>query len=179
MGKLRNVIVVPYDSGWSQGFQDEAAKIVVVFGQELISIHHIGSTSIPGISAKPIIDMLSIVRNIEKVEMFCPDLMQLDYEPMGEYGIPGRRLFFKGSGSDTDRTHIVHTFEPDHPEVIGLLSFRDYLIAHPREAQQYANLKEELARQFRHDIVGYTAGKKDFIQEVLQKAHRWCAEQVQ
>ena len=116
-----------------------------------------------------------IVRNIEKVEMFCSHLRQLGYEPMGEKGIPGRRLFFKGS--DTHRTHVVHTYEPDHPEVTCLLNFRDYLIARPREAQLYANLKEKLVRQFPHDIFGYRAGKHAFIQEALQKAHKWRAKQ--
>lgn len=175
MGELRNIIVVPYDAGWPQRFQDEAAKIVAIFGQEPISIHHIGSTSVPGISAKPIIDIMPIIHNIEKVEMLYLDLGQLGYEPMGEKGIPGRRLFFKGS--DTHRTHVVHTYEPDHPEVACLLNFRDYLIAHPREAQLYANLKERLARQFPRDIFGYKAGKHAFIQETLQKAHKWRAEQ--
>jgi GrpB-like predicted nucleotidyltransferase (UPF0157 family) len=95
-------------------------------------------------------------------------MIQLGYEPQGEYGIPGRRLFFKGG--DWQRTHHVHSFEPDHVEVAQVLGFRDYLIAHPEQARQYARLKMKLARQFPHDISGYRAGKADFITVTIQEA---------
>jgi GrpB-like predicted nucleotidyltransferase (UPF0157 family) len=177
MGELQNIVVVPYDSGWPQKFQREAQKITAILGQELISIHHIGSTAIPGMKAKPIIDILSVVRNIEVVETFNSAMKQLGYEPEGECGIPGRRLFFKGG--DWHRTHHVHTFEPNHVEVAQVLGFRDYLIAHPEQAQRYADLKVRLAEQFPHDISSYRAGKAGFIMKAILEAQKWHAEKVE
>ncbi len=177
MSELKNIMVVPYDPTWTEMLQQEAFKIVKIFGSELISIHHIGSTAIPGLSGKPIIDILLVVRNIDKVETFNSVMIQWGYEPQGEYGIPGRYLFFKGG--DTRRTHHVHTYEPSHSEVTKLLDFRDYLIAHPQEIQRYGSLKAELAQQFPHDISGYRAGKSPFITEINRKAHEWRATQIQ
>ena len=173
---MRNIVVVPYDPLWAEQFRREAATIRAVFGRVLISIHHIGSTSIPGMSAKPIIDIMPIVRDIETVEGFNPAMMQLGYESKGENGISGRRYFVKGG--DEHRTHHVHTRALDNPEVQRHLDLRDYLIAHAEEARQYADLKVALARQFPHDIDSYVAGKDGFIKELLQKAQKWRAALV-
>jgi len=171
MGDMKNIVVVPYNPNWPERFREEATQIAAIFDPELISIHHIGSTSVPGLSAKPIIDIMPVVRDIEKVEMFNPAMIQLGYEPKGENDIPGRRYFVKGG--DASRTHHVHTYAPDNPEVSRHLDFRDYLIAHPEEAQRYAILKAKLAQQFPQDIFGYMAGKDSFIKETLRKAHEW------
>jgi GrpB-like predicted nucleotidyltransferase (UPF0157 family) len=173
MGDMRNIVVVPYNPDWPEQFRREAAKIAAIFGPELISIHHIGSTSVPGLSAKPIIDMMPVVRDIEKVDMLNPAMIELGYVPKGENGIPGRRYFTKGG--DANRTHHVHAYASGNPEVSRHLDFRDYLIAYPEEAQHYATLKAELARQFRNDIWGYMAGKDSFIKETLRKAQQWRA----
>jgi GrpB-like predicted nucleotidyltransferase (UPF0157 family) len=173
---MRNILVVPYDALWPEQFRQEAATICTVFGQALISIYHIGSTSIPGMSAKPIIDIMPIVHDIETVEGFNPAMMQLGYESKGENGIPGRRYFVKGG--DAHRTHHVHAYALDSPEIQRHLDLRDYLIAHAAEAQQYADLKVALARQFPHDIDSYVAGKDGFIKETLQKAQKWRAAQM-
>ncbi len=172
MCAMRNFIVVPYNPRWPALFQQEAGKIGAVFGQECIAIHHIGSTSIPGMSAKPIIDIMPVVPNIDQVESFNPAMIQLGYEPKGENGIPGRRYFVKGG--DANRTHHVHIYEPSNPEVIRHLCFRDYLMAHAEEARQYAAMKITLAQQYPHDILGYMADKDSLIKETLQKAlTRW------
>lgn len=173
MGKMRNIVIVPYNPSWPELYRQEAEKIAAIFGQELIASHHIGSTSIPAMSAKPIIDMMPVVRNIETVETFNAAMMALGYESKGENGIPGRRYFVKGS--DAQRTHHVHTYKPNNPEVKRHLDFRDYLIAHPEAAQRYADLKIALAKQFRHDIDGYIAGKDAFIKEIILKAREWQA----
>ena len=121
-------------------------------------------------SAKPIIDIMPVVRDISKVETFNEGMIQLGYTPMGEYGIKGRRYFVKGADA---RTHQVHSYQPDNPEVKGHLDFRDYLIAHEDEARQYAKLKASLAEQHRYDIEAYTQGKATFIKDVLAKAQAW------
>ena len=169
MHKQREVIVVAHDPAWAGEFREESSRIAAIFGQELLSIHHIGSTAIPGMSAKPIVDIMLVVRDILKVEASNADMIQLGYTPMGEYGIAGRRFFFKG---DKVRTHQVHSYQPDNPEVNRHLDFRDYLIAHVDEARQYAQLKASLAEQHRYDIEAYTQGKAAFIQGVLAAAQR-------
>lgn len=172
---MRKLVVVPYDPTWVQAYQHEAAKIGALFGDELLATHHIGSTSIPGLSAKPVIDIMPVVRDITRVEAFNPGMIALGYEPRGENGIPGRRYFVKGG--DAHRTHHVHVYEPDHPEVARHLDFRDYLIAHPDEAAAYGRLKAELAERFRNDILAYIDGKDAFIKEILRKAQDWRARQ--
>ncbi len=176
MGEKRNIVVVPYDPGWPEKYRQEAARISAIFGQEQISIHHIGSTAIPGMSSKPIIDIMPVVRDIEAVEAFNPAMIQLGYEPQGENGVPGRRYFVRGG--NTHRTHHVHAYQPGNPEVNRHLDFRDYLIAHPEEARQYASLKIKLARQHPHDIDAYIAGKDGVIKKIIHKAHQWRARQV-
>ena len=80
-------------------------------------------------------------------------------------------------GGDLHRTHHVHTYAVGNPEVARYLDFRNYLIAHPEEAQEYARIKQQLARQFPHDIDSYMAGKDVFIKEIIQKAQKWRARQ--
>jgi GrpB-like predicted nucleotidyltransferase (UPF0157 family) len=169
MHKQREVIIVAYDPGWAERFREEASRIAHIFGLELLSIHHIGSTSIPGMSAKPIIDIMPVVRDISKVERFNDGMIQLGYTPMGEYGIAGRRHFVKGADV---RTHHVHSYEPENPEVKWHLDFRDYLIAHEDDARRYAQLKASLASKHRHDLEAYTQGKAAFIKGVLAAVER-------
>lgn len=168
---LRKIEVVPHNPNWSNLFEVEAGKIAAVLGQEVIAIHHIGSTTILTISAKPIIDLLVEVRTIEKIDDFNSAMTELGYQPKGEYGIPGRRFFTKGG--DTTRSHHVHTYQTRNPQVERHLNFRDYLIAHPDEAQAYSSLKEKLAKQFPTDIEGYLEGKSGFIAEIDRKARAW------
>ena len=168
MRGMRNIRVVEYDPAWVEAYQVEAARLSAIFGEMLLSIHHIGSTSVPGLPAKPVIDIMPVVRDINDLEPFYPALIALGYEPLGENGIPGRRYFIKG-GED-HRSHNVHTYQPDHPEVTTHLNFRNYLRSHPEVAHEYAVLKAELARQFPNDIESYIEGKAAFIRDIIQKA---------
>ena len=168
--KLRVIEVVPHDSRWAGEYLKEAENIKQVFGEELVEIYHIGSTAIPGIYAKPIIDFLVGVKDIQRVDSFNPQMEALAYQAWGEYGIPGRRYFAK---SPIQRTHQVHIFQTGDPQIARHLNFRDYMRAHPVEAKQYEQLKIELARRFRYDIDGYTDGKDDFIHEMDQRAAEW------
>jgi GrpB-like predicted nucleotidyltransferase (UPF0157 family) len=143
MHKQREVIVVAYDPAWADAFREESSRIAAIFGPELLSIHHIGSTAIPAMSAKPIVDIMPVVRDISKVEAFNADMIHLGYTPLGEYGIAGRRFFFKG---DEVRTHQVHSYQPDNPEVNRHLAFRDYLIAHADEARRVCSAKGQPRR---------------------------------
>lgn len=168
---LRKVEMVPHNPDWKNQFEVEAEQLRRVFGNQLVTIHHIGSTSIPGIYAKPIIDMLPIVQNIQRMAAFDPTMLALGYESLGEFGLPGRRYYRKG-GHD-HRSHHVHVYEAHNPEVDRHLAFRDYLIAYPTDAKHYSQLKRELAHQHPHDIYAYMDGKNGWIKAIEAKALSW------
>jgi len=171
----RIIEVVPHDPDWTEQYQHEAHLIADIFSDQLVSIHHIGSTAIPGIKAKPVIDMMVVVQTIQQVEQFNQAMIDLGYSPRGEHGIPGRRYFKKGS--DEIHSHHVHVYGLGHPDILLHLNFRDYLRAHPMEAQAYSQLKETLAQQYREDPPGYTDGKTDFVVERNRRAAQWQAQQ--
>lgn len=168
---MRTVEVVSYREEWPVLFQEAAAQIQSIFGDELIEIHHIGSTSIEGLAAKPIIDMMPVVKNLHNVDLFNSQMNAAGYEPKGEFGIAGRRYFRKGGD---ERTHHVHLFELGDPAIARHLAFRDYLRSHPETAASYGELKQELAARFPSDIESYIEGKGPFIIEQEQKALEWC-----
>lgn len=175
MDMVRKVEVVPYRQEWPFQFEVEAKKLREVFGDQVLSIHHFGSTSVPGICAKPIIDILLIVRDIDAVFALVPTLEKLGYLFKGEYGIPGRSFFIKGT--EDVRSHHLHVYQINNPHILRHLAFRDYLRTHPDLAEQYGALKESLARQFPEDIDCYNEGKSDFIKEQERQALKWWAEQ--
>lgn len=170
MTEKRRIEVVDYNPKWVIMYHDEANKIKKIFGKELIDIYHIGSTAIPGIKAKPVIDILVVVKRIEKVDNYNDKMVRLGYEPMGEFGIKDRRFFMKGGNN---RTHHVHVFELGNNEIERHLNFRDYLIANPEDARRYSKLKEELAEKYRYDIESYVKGKDGLIKEIDRKAAEW------
>lgn len=170
----RKVEVVPYHLDWPSRFADEARALAAVFGDQLLSIHHFGSTAIPGTSAKPIIDILVIVRDIDAVDALNARLLALNYSPVGEYGIPGRRFFYKGTAEL--RTHHLHAYQTGNPQILRHLAFRDYMRAHPRSAHDYSLLKESLAKRFPEDMDSYILGKNAFVKEQEQRAMEWYRE---
>ena len=170
----RMVEVVPYDPLWPTSYAEEAAKVVGVLGRNLISIHHVGSTAIPEIAAKPTIDMLAVVRELALVDNANTAMWDLGYQPKGEHGIIDRRYFRKLEGEN----HLfhLHAFKIGHPEIERHLNFRDYLRAHPVYAQAYQKLKLRLAEQFTDQPRSYTSAKTDFILSVDQQAALWREE---
>ena len=167
---MRKVEVKKYDPMWKQKFEVERNKLGNLFQTILVNIHHIGSTSIPGLSAKPIIDLLIEVTDIEKVNAFNNQMTELGYEAKGENGIPLRRYFQKGGD---ERTHHVHIYETGNSEIKRHLTFRDYLLNHPEKAKRYGKLKEQLAQHFPYDIESYIKGKDNFVKELDRKAKKW------
>jgi GrpB-like predicted nucleotidyltransferase (UPF0157 family) len=168
---VRRIEVVPHNPNWKKKFKLEARIIKSIFYEEIITIHHIGSTAIPDISAKPIIDILVEVQDINKIDEYNTEMIERGYIPKGESGIPERRLFIKGS--EEFRTFHVHVFEKENPEITRHLNFRDYMIAHSKEAQEYSQLKEYLAKKYPENIDGYIDGKEEFIKSIDKKAEDW------
>jgi GrpB-like predicted nucleotidyltransferase (UPF0157 family) len=173
----RSVIIVPYDPHWKLEFQEETGYIARALGANLLSIHHIGSTAIPGMHAKPIIDILLLVEDINLLDEQSPAMEALGYEVMGEYGIKGRCYFRKEDASGT-RTHHVHSYQKDSLEFERHLAFRDYMIAHPEEAQHYSLLKQKLALDHPEDMDAYIDGKDPFIKEHEARAIAWRSSQT-
>lgn len=156
-----SVEVVPYNVRWPEMFAQEAARICAALGENCVAIHHIGSTSVPGLCAKPIIDMAPVVKDILKVD--AARLENLGYEGRGELGMLFRRYF-------SNHVCHLHIWEEDSPEIDKHLIFRDYLIKNPDEFRRYEALKLSLAQTFPKDRASYTLSKDDLIRELLQKA---------
>jgi GrpB-like predicted nucleotidyltransferase (UPF0157 family) len=171
----RKVEVVAYDPAWPALAQAEIARLRAALDENVLAIHHFGSTAVPGLSAKPIIDLLPEVADLARVDGYNPILIALGYTPLGEYGLPGRRFFPRIVDAETGaRSHHVHFYQADNPEVHRHLVVRDYLTANPAAAADYARLKLALAAQFPWDIDGYVVGKDAFVKDLEQRALAWA-----
>ena len=161
------VKLVPYTPEWTQWFELEKAQIEAVIGEHILDVEHIGSTAIPGMMAKPIIDLSVGVKNFDGAFICVEPLVALGYEYLGENGIPRRHYFRRG---EPKRTHHLHMVEVDSVDRERTLLFRDYLRQHPEVAQEYAALKDKLAHQFQHNRPSYMKGKTPFIDQVVTLA---------
>ncbi|UOQ45920.1 GrpB family protein [Halobacillus salinarum] len=159
-----------YTEKWREMYEEEVQRLTSIFGEEIISFEHFGSTSIPGMKAKPVIDMMCIVRTIEKIDAYNEKMKSLNYDVAGEWGINGRRLFRKGG---EERTHHIHCYQMDNPHINRHLLFRDYLLAHPAEAQEYSNFKQQLADKY-DSTSDYSPAKKTFVSELEKRAMHWA-----
>ena len=171
----REVALSSYDPRWLAQFKRAAVQLQTVLGDEAVAIYHIGSTAIPGIKAKPIIDILIEVRDIERVDGFNAALAALGYRARGENGAPGRRYFTLGDGEQ--RSQHVHIFQSGHPEIARHLNFRDYLRAHPQAARVYEAMKIQKAQQFAHDSLQYTEAKTQLVNQIDVRAAAWKEDQ--
>lgn len=158
-----------YDPAWPRMFAEESAKLRAVLGRLLVGIEHIGSTAVPGLPAKPIIDLLVGVRSLAQARARCiKPLEALGYNYIPEYEafLPGE-LFFRRTGETIG--HHLHVMEPTNPRWERLVVFRDHLRAHPRAARAYADLKRALAARCRDDIAAYRTAKHDFVEKATEK----------
>lgn len=172
---MKKVEVVPPNPNWQNEFETESNQIAAAFGETLVAVHHIGSTSIHGIYAKPVIDILVEVKNMAEVDARNSAMELLGYEVKGEFGIPSRR-YFRKDNQDGIRTHQVHTFEANSSQVKRHLALRDFMNAHPEEAQKYSELKRKLAMEYPNNMDGYIDGKDGFIKEIDRRAAKWLEE---
>lgn len=160
-----------YSKDWVRLYQDEAEFLKSIFADEIVRFEHFGSTSVPGLKAKPVIDMMGIVQDISKIDLYNDKMNLLGYDVAGEWGIPGRRLFRKGG---EERTHHIHFYQTDNLQIERHLIFRDYLRCHPEEVARYSRFKEELAERF-ENTSEYSPAKKTFVREMEQLALSWFA----
>jgi GrpB-like predicted nucleotidyltransferase (UPF0157 family) len=160
------VVLVPYDEAWPSLFVEERARIERALGSWAEGIEHVGSTAVPGLAAKPILDIMVGVGSLRDAEQYIRPLEQLCYECRGEAGVPGRLFFRKGD----PRSHHLHVTEIGSEFWERHLVFRDYLRAHPGTAREYARIKQHLADRSRTDRAAYTEAKTAFISEVVRCA---------
>lgn len=153
--RLQKLVLTPYQKAWEEDFEREKKAL-----SKKLDVYHIGSTSIPGCSAKPIIDILGITPDVTQIDDSF--FIELGYEPMGEYGIKQRRFFRRRSHTPVN----LHIFEDTDPEVERHLRFRNYLREHPEKVKEYTHLKESLAKRFPAHPNHYTLGKQKFIKEI-------------
>lgn len=167
------VVIVNYNPQWKILFEQESAHLCDVLDRDLITrIEHFGSTAIPGLAAKPIIDILLGVSSLIQAKIIAvPQLESLGYAYWLDNLDPQRMFFVKGLPPNSPRTHHIHMVEPDSI-LWERLVFRDYLCKHSDEAARYAQLKYHLAQRFSSDREAYTKGKEDYIEAVMQKTRQ-------
>lgn len=156
--------VVKYNPEWVQTFHDEAIKIKEALGNNCTETHHIGSTSVPGLSAKPIIDILPVVVDLRAVDEKNFKMQELGYEVKGEYGFMLRRFFVKA------KAFHVHVFEQNNSDIERHLKFRNWMRNNPKDRDAYATLKKDLAKHYPNDMTSYCLGKDEFIGNIDEKA---------
>jgi GrpB-like predicted nucleotidyltransferase (UPF0157 family) len=160
------VRLLPYTPEWKRLFEEEKYRLQAVVGPYVLDIQHVGSTSIPGMPAKPILDIAIAVRNFEEARVCIQPIEQLGYEYKAEFGTPRRHYFTKGE----PRTHHIHMNELCSQDWNNQIAFRDYLIQHPEIAREYAQVKQVLAQRYPKDRMAYLNGKAPFIERVLKLA---------
>jgi len=172
---LEHVLLVPHDPQWKQMFAEEERRVRAMLRDVVVDVHHIGSTAVPDVCAKPIIDILISVRDVDELDAYDDAMRSLNYEVMGEFGIVGRR-YYRKDNADGHRTHHVHAFASSSHEIARHLDFRDFLRAHRQYALEYEAVKLRLASLHPHDREQYTEGKTECIQGIEAKAARWKGE---
>ena len=163
-----HIEIVEYNPGWTLAFEREAAAILAACEALVVEMHHVGSTAVLGLAAKPILDIMPVAAGAaEALEAVSP-MTALGYRYRGENGILGRCYFEKAVEGWT--VAHVHMFPVGHPAIRPHLAFRDYLRTHPEAARDYEHLKRDLAARHRHDREAYTDAKAAFIEGIIATA---------
>lgn len=175
-----DVAITPYDPRWPELFRQEKEHLFSLLPWDLVGrIEHFGSTAVPGLAAKPIVDVLVEVADLERTRSEVAPLLEAkgyDYfwrPTHGEEGPPFYAWFIKRQPESGLRTHHIHMVEPDFTEHWDRLLFRDYLIEHPKVAREYERLKLNLASAYPKDRLAYTDGKTKFVADVTNQAKRY------
>lgn len=166
------IVIREYDASWVGRFEAELEKLAEALQPHAVQIEHVGSTSVPGLAAKPIVDIAITLRTLIVIPDVRIRLTALDYRYRGEEGIPGRHYFTKPihPPGRANRLAQLHVTEAGSAEFENHVRFRDYLRTHPAARDEYAALKRRLAEEVRDDIAAYIAGKTAFVKRCLEEA---------
>jgi GrpB-like predicted nucleotidyltransferase (UPF0157 family) len=157
------VVLAEHDPRWARCFEIESANILAALPGIGLSLEHVGSTSVPGLVAKPILDVLGSCLDVADIDRHIPALERLGYQSKGERGIPGRRYLARYDAAEQVGFIHLHFYARSHEQVAELLVFRDALRARPDVAQAYAELKRSLQRKYPRDLDRYVESKSAFI----------------
>jgi GrpB-like predicted nucleotidyltransferase (UPF0157 family) len=168
----RAVRLAPYTRAWADLYEEEARRIRQAIGEYLVALEHFGSTSVPGMPAKPILDLLGGVRRLEDAQQCAEPLAAIGYEDAGTHVIAGQHIFGRSreplrAGAAAERTHLLHLVEYGSSHWTDNIAFRNALRAEPELAREYAALKQELAARYPAERPFYTAAKTEFVRKVL------------
>ena len=161
----KHVVVLPYDEQWKHDFLQIKAELAIALGQLAIEIEHVGSTSVQGLSAKPIIDIDVVIKDYSGLENAILALEKIGYQHEGNLGIAGREAF-KYDGKEHLRKHHLYVCPEDSRELKRHIAFRDYLQTHPDAVREYGRIKEEGAELYPDDIDRYIEHKSPFIEKI-------------
>lgn len=157
-----------FNDMWNEEYKKEEKLLKEVLGDMIIEIHHVGSTAIKGLKAKPIIDILIAIENLNNIEEIENILKDYDYSNRGHQGVEDRYFFAKGP--EDSRTHYIHFVEKNNNTYYNLVYFKRYLLDHIEYIKEYCTLKQNLAIKYPEERSKYTAGKNEFITSVIEKA---------
>ncbi|HWE35821.1 MAG TPA: GrpB family protein [Isosphaeraceae bacterium] len=161
------ITLVDYDPIWPEIFEELRAPLVAAVGDLVVAVEHIGSTAVPGLAAKPIIDLDLVVPSSDDLPVAIARLAALGYAHQGDLGVPGREAFLPPSRGPK---HHLYACPSDSESLRRHIVFRDYLLSHPQAAAGYEAVKKAAALRFREDRVAYVEAKSRIIEEILRKA---------
>jgi GrpB-like predicted nucleotidyltransferase (UPF0157 family) len=165
----REMIVVPYDYKWPDQYNHEKEILIEILDKLIINIEHFGSTSIKGMSAKPIIDVMIIVADITQVDQYSKVMTEHGFIPKGENGIPGRRYFVRYIDDGENHAAHIHIYERNNPHVADELLFRDFLANDQESFDEYERVKVAAAEKYRYSPLQYTDAKHECVMKIMQK----------
>ena len=168
--------MVEHDPNWPRAFETLRTRVAAALGDLVVAIEHVGSTSVPGLAAKPIVDLDVVVRTAANVPTAIERLATIGYVHLGDLGIPGREAFNRPSDA-TDGSplpaHNLYVCAADGEELRRHLVFRDYLRCHPEAVSEYAAIKRQGARLFPGDRDAYQEHKDATVRDILRRAIQW------
>lgn len=171
MTKNRSYKIISYDPNWPILFSQESKKISDIIGDNILETHHIGSTSVIGMSGKPTVDILFVVKDVSKISAKIIDMKKIGYISLGSLNTRDSHLFEKEKNGN--RTFIVHFYQKGHPEIRQILAIRDYLRNHENEAKNYSEIKLSLFQKFPYDYKQYRKLKDEYMESLKERVVLW------
>jgi GrpB-like predicted nucleotidyltransferase (UPF0157 family) len=168
----RTFTLEKYNQNWPQKYKIMAKFLKSLFGKEIVNIEHIGSTSIPGMLAKPQIDIQVEVKNLSNIKKFYKKMEENGFIAKGDYSNINEEYFTKDN-KEGKRLFSIHVFQTGNPELFNHVNFRDYLIKNKEDRDLYISVKKDLYSKFSDNFSLYDNGKKDIIKSIMKRAEQW------